>query len=789
MLRLLTLLFLSFVTATQPLSAQTVTQTIKGQVLDKDSEIPLIGATIELLSINPIKGTTTDVDGHFALKDVTVGRHILRVSYLGYNSTTIPEILVTAGKEVVLQLTLEEQIIKLDEVVVTAKTEKDKALNDMAAISARSFTLEEVTRYSGGRNDASRMAANFAGVVINDDSRNDLVIRGNSPTGVLWRLEGVDIPNPNHFSTLGTTGGPVSALNTNLLSNSDFLTSAFPAEYGNANAGVFDIHFRNGNKDKFEMTAQLAAFSGLELMAEGPLGNRSKGSYIVSFRNSFVQLADATGVNIGTNAIPNYRDLTFKLDFGYGKLGRFTLFGLGGTSDIDFLADEIDENDFFANENQNSFAESKIGIIGLNHRYILNDQTYLRTSLAFSSAQNQFTVDDILEDETEQRSLEGDDTNSRFTISSYLNKKVNPKLTLRSGVKAEIFLLNVFFRELQNNEWVALRDFEGALPLYQAFAQSKYRFTDKLSLNAGLHAQYLSYNDDIVLEPRVSLSWKLSNAQTLTAGAGIHHQMLPLPLYLLELPTPNGSSIQTNKQVDFLESRHYVLAYDYKLSTDWRVKVETYYQDLVKVPVEAFPSGFSVLNVGDDFGFPEVHNLQNTGKGRNYGVELTVEKFLSKGYYGLLTASLFDSEYQGSDGIWRNTAFNNGYVFNVLAGREIPIGKAKRNALTFDMKFTTAGGRYYTPIDLDASRAAGREIGQAGAEYLQRYDPYLRLDVKFGFRLNSNKRNFSQQFYLDFQNVTNRQNVFLRRYDELSGEINTVYQIGFFPDILYRIQF
>ena len=257
------------------LSGQAV-QTIKGTVVDQQSEIPIIGATVELLTADPIVGTTTDFDGNFSLNNVPVGRHSLRINYLGYGQVTIPNVLLTAGKESVINIGLEESIVQMEEVVITSKVEKGKAQNDMATISARSFNLEEVTRFSGGRNDVARLAGSFAGVAVADDSRNDIVIRGNSPTGVLWRLNGIPIPNPNHFSTLGTTGGPVSALNPNLLKTSDFLTSAFPAEYGNALAGVFDIGFRAGNKDRYEYMFQLAAFSGVEAMAEGPLGKGKK---------------------------------------------------------------------------------------------------------------------------------------------------------------------------------------------------------------------------------------------------------------------------------------------------------------------------------------------------------------------------------------------------------------------------------------------------------------------------------------------------------------------------------
>ncbi|RNL93510.1 TonB-dependent receptor [Sinomicrobium pectinilyticum] len=770
-------------------SAQSVSQIVKGRITDRQTEMPLMGATVEILTVDPVLGVVTDTDGYFRIEGVPLGRHDIRVSYMGYTAVTLPSIRVMAGKEVVVNSSLEESIVQMDEVVVTSGEQKGRPRNEMAAVSARSFSLEEVTRFSGAANDASRMAANYAGVNINNDSRNDLVIRGNSPIGVLWRLEGIPIPNPNHFSTLGTTGGPVSALNTNLLSNSDFLTGAFPAEYGNANAGVFDIRFRNGNRDRLEATAQLAAFSGLEAMIEGPLLKKNGGSFVVSYRQSFVELAQNMGLEVGTTATPGYNDLSFKVDTGYGKFGRFTLFGIGGASNIFFDADDVEEDDFFANQNEDADVDSRLGVIGLNHHFAFNENTYLKTSLAVSGTGTKVSIDRVNDDGSRTLSEEVDDNNTRYTFSAYVNSKFSAKHTFRSGVVAELYTLDTYAWDTEYGRQRVLRDFEGTMALYQAYAQSRYKFTDRWELNTGIHVQYLNENEDFVVEPRLSLKWRFRPDQSFTAGFGVHHQMLPLPVYLLESVDDGGQRVQSNIDLGFLQSLHYVLGYDLQLSADWRLKAEVYYQDLRKVPVDPFPSSFTLLNVGDDFGFPDNDFLVNEGSGRNYGVELTLEKFFSKGYYGLFTGSWYDSGYKGSDGISRNTAFNNRYILNFLAGKEFLVGKGKRNIFNVDMKFTTAGGRYYTPIDLEGSMAAGREVKFDEIAYSERFSPYLRLDIKVGFQWNSKKGKLSQQFYLDFQNITNRDNIFLQRYNESSATINTLYQRGFFPDILYRIQF
>ncbi|MEX0362597.1 MAG: carboxypeptidase regulatory-like domain-containing protein, partial [Allomuricauda sp.] len=358
------------------------TGVIKGVVLDKQSESPLEGATIELLNVDVATGVITDFDGRFTLKDVPIGRQSIRISYLGYENSYVPNIEVTTGKDVQLNITLTESFNTLTEVVVTSNSNLDRPKNKMAMVSARQFGIEEVGRFSGGRGDIGRLAANFAGVSAPDDSRNDIIIRGNSPTGLLWRIEGIPVPNPNHYSSAGTTGGPVSALNPNMLKNSDFITSAFPAEYGNAIGGVFDIGLRNGNTDDYEFAAQVGAFSGVEATAEGPLGD--KGSFLVAGRYSLVGLIGSAGA--GTSANPNYGDFSFNLNFGKGKLGSLSLFGIGGTSDIEFLGDNIEADDLFAAEDEDAYVESGFGVIGVKHTIPFGKKSFLRTVAGFSTS-------------------------------------------------------------------------------------------------------------------------------------------------------------------------------------------------------------------------------------------------------------------------------------------------------------------------------------------------------------------------------------------------------------------
>ncbi len=786
-------IFVSFLllSITQQTGAQNNTQTIKGTVFDKQSQSAVIGASIVLLNTNPLQGGSSKENGKFAIPNVTPGRYDLKVTYVGYKEIVIPSVVVTSGKEVILDIAIEENVKSLKAAVIKGNV-KNRPINDMTSVSARTFSMEEVNRYAGGRSDPARLAANFAGVSSPDDSRNDIVIRGNSPTGVLWRIEGMNVPNPNHFSTVGTTGGPVSALNTNMLKNSDFFTSAFPSEYGNANAGVFDLGFRKGNSDKREHTLQFGMLTGLEAMTEGPINKEKGSSYLLAYRYSFTGIAQAMGLSIGTTATPFYQDLSFKITGGTSKIGRFTLFGLGGTSNIKFMHDKIDDADLFADPTKDSYFTSDLGVVGLKHFIKINEKSYVNTIIGTSYAASDYNEDSIsFTDGNTARIIENKTTRLHYNVNSTYNTKVNSSLFIKAGVLAEVMNLNLYFRERQfTPSWKQIWDFNDYTTLMQAFVHAKYSISQKLILNVGLHSQLLTLNTSTSIEPRVGLKYTVTPKSTFSAGYGYHSQMQPTDVYFYRSLKPDGSYDQSNKDLDFTRSHHFVFGYEVLPAKDWRVKTEIYYQLLRNVPVTVASSSFSMLNTGASFNPNSEGYLINDGIGRNYGAELTIEKFFSKGYYGLITGTLYESKYTGSDDIERNTAFNGKYVYNVLLGKEFKFGNAKRNAFSIDLKMTQAGGRHYTPVDLAASQAA-REQVLKGDEYAftERNPDFFRMDVKAGVTLNSKKRKLSHSLFFDIQNVTNNKNVFAQRYNQVTKSVNTAYQIGLFPNFVYKVQF
>ena len=768
--------------------AQNNRQKIRGVVIDKLSQTTLPGATVQIMNEADKRGAVTNGKGIYVIPDVLPGRYELKISYVGYKDVFASSVVVTSGKETILDIAMEEDIKSLNEVVITANS-KDKTINSLSTISGRTFSMEEVNRFAGGRSDPARLAANFAGVSATDDSRNDIVIRGNSPVGVLWRIDGMDATNPNHFASVGTTGGAVSALNTNMLKSSDFFTSAWPAEYGNAISGVFDIGFRNGNTQKRETTVQLGVTTGIEAMTEGPISKSNGSSYLIGYRYSLAGIAQAIGINIGTTSTPTYQDLSLKINSGDTKLGRFTLFGILAASSISIEGGS--SNELYGGGQQSDF-KSKIAIGGLKHFKQINSKSYISSTIGINySGTNQLNYGlDSLRNSYSKEENKVARTGYEF-ITSY-NLKINSRLFFKAGMQAEYMNLDLFnrFRRREGEEWSQIWDYNSYTTLAQVYAHLKYNISEKLTLNAGLHAQQFFLNNSFSLEPRIGLKFELNNKNSFSFGYGLHSQTQPLNVYFLQTPNPDGSYNYDNLELGFTKSHHFVLGYDVQPFKDWRMKIEAYYQYLVNVPVNTYSSSYSMLNTGASFQTDLEDSLANTGTGRNYGIELTVEKFFSRGYYGLLTTSLYQSKYTASDGIERNTAFNGRYVANLLAGKEWKLGKEKRNAITTDIKVTYAGGRYYTPIDLAASQARGREVLKGDEyAYTSTYPDYFRLDFKVGYTLNSRTKKLSQSISLDLQNVTNNKNVFSQSYDDRSKSISTTYQLGFFPNFIYKIQF
>lgn len=793
------ILFLMLFLFTGSLRSQ-ITQTLRGKVIDKESQTEIIGASVYLVSDTVKKiASMTDVNGDFRLQQVPIGRHAIKVTFVGYKEYYQGNIVVDAGKETIITVEMEESVTSFDEVTITGNKENDSGNNEMSLVGVKTFNIEETNRYAGSRSDPSRMASNFAGVNGGDDSRNDITIRGNSPMGLLWRIEGVDLPNPNHFAIPGSTGGAISILNNKVFGTSDFFTGAFPSEYGNANAGVFDIRLRNGNNEKHEFTAQLG-FLGTEFSAEGPLSKKQGSTYLVAYRYSTLKLFESLNLNLGTSAVPYYQDLSFKLNFPSGKGGNLSLFAVGGDSKINIeLSKEIPSTEevYGQNDRDQLFRTSQ-GMFGISFSKPINDKTFFRVVLSAygsyaSATHTLFYRDSVtLEVDTMFPKLQYEFKTGRTSLNLSVTKKFNPSHSVKFGLIGDYWMYN-YYDSVYNEyygTWSNRLDYIGTDMMAQPYFQWKWKKTDDLAFTAGVHGSWYSLNNSFSVEPRAGMKWSFTKTDNLTFGYGLHSQLIPNYVYFQHADS-SGNYELYNKDLGFSKSHHLVLGWDHFFKNS-RMKIETYYQYLFDIPVDTFSSSFSLLNQGSTFSRFFPGKLVNEGTGYNYGVEFTFEKSFSKSWYMLFTAAVYESKYKGSDGVLRNTDFNGRFATNALVGKEFKIGTKGNKVITTATKITYAGGKLYSPADITASQIAGDIIAIDSLRNTKRFHDYFRADIKLGIKINTKR--VTHEIAIDLVNIFDTKNVLGLTYapDPKNPSANPVreeYQLGFLPLFYYKIDF
>ena len=764
-------------------NAQELTQTVKGTVIDQASQIPLPGSNVIILNTEPFIGGMTNLDGNFRLENVPLGRYNIQVTFIGYEPVIIPEVMVESGKEVVLNIQLKESLNQLDEVTIRANIKKDEAQNSMATISARTFSVEETRRYAGGVDDPARLVTAFAGVSSGLLEDNGIVVRGNAPKGILWRLEGVEIPNPNHYAGLNTFGGGgVTAFSSQMLTNSDFLTSAFPAEYGNGLSGVFDMKLRTGNNEKYEHAFQVGIM-GIDFSSEGPFIKGKKASYLFNYRYStFALLLLVLPENAN---VPVYQDLCFKLNFPTQKLGVFSVWAIGALDKYkdSFVKDtaewEIDDDP------ELSKGHLEMGAGGITHKYIINNRAYLNTSVTATGNASKWKEEIYDFDYNAYPSSDIKFNSYRFSLSSYLNCKHNAKVTTRTG-----FVVNNLYYDIAIDAspglplpMIDIADADGSTFLLQGYTQSKYYITENLTYNLGMHSQFLTLNDNFTLEPRTGLNWHFSPRQTFSIGYGNHSQMEFLSYYFAKIQTAYGP-VYPNKDLEFVRANHYVLGYDFSINENVRLKVEPYYQQLYNVPVIP-DSCYSLINLEADWCFND--SLVNRGEGRNYGIDITLERFLKDGFYYLFTASIFESKYTCGDEIERDSRFNRNVVINALAGKEWRVGKENNNLFGISGRLNLMGGDRYTPCDRAASLDA-RAVIDDNTRYLGEQNPFsYHFDCTIMYTFN--KPNHSTKWALQVKNALGSKEQYgfvynFRKQDVIRDEMTIV-----IPVLSYKIEF
>lgn len=766
----------------------TITQKVHGVVTDGASKQPLAGVVIILQSNTQIN-TITDETGSFTLSNVPVGRQTFIFKLVGFDDYAVSETPVISGKQLDLNVSMNEKLTRLNDVVVKASAkDRIKPMNEFATVSARAFSVEETRRYAAAFADPARMVQNFPGVSNAGDMDNSIVVRGNSPKGVLWRMEGIEIPNPNHFTSQGASGGAVSMLNANTLGNSDFYTGAFVPEIGNALSGAFDLNLRTGNNQRAEHTVSIGTL-GLELATEGPFSKNSKASYLLNYRYSTLTLLQ-TFLDLG-GTVPSYQDGSFKINMPTKKAGTFTLWGLGGYN----VATNTPEKDSskWDDDHPNIKFNSKNHMLtgGLSHQYFINKDGYIKTVVAASQDKSIGDADTLNPASNYDRVQINNSsiTNNALRASVMYNQKLSAQHTFRAGVIGQYWSYEMNQRYFDNadKQWKNMLEGDGNTQFYQAYIQWKTRLSQRLSVIGGVHGSYLALNGKSSIEPRASVTYQVSKNK-LTLAAGLHSKPEHLSTYLFQNATVGQTITHPNKNLDLQRAFHSVLGYETSLPLKTRLKVELYYQYLYNIPVEKDSStGFSIINALDVYSLMGTKPLVSEGTGKNYGLDISLERPFANNFYVLATGSVYKSTYTDYGGKEYNTRFNRGYTFNIVGGKEFKLNHSGRKIIGLNGKVLTNGGSRESVIDLAKSRANGKAEYVDGQYFTTQVPSYFRVDGGIYYKVNNKRATHTIQ--LDVQNIANRKNFYFSYYDDKSGNIKTVNQLGIFPNISYRVEF
>lgn len=774
------LLFTISVSAYSQENNTKITQAIRGVITDAASGKSIPFAAVSLAE-NPEKGAMTDDDGNFQIDNVPIGRHTVKAMCLGYEPAIIKEIMVSSAKEVYLEIGMKESVKMLDEIVVRPHINKEQSLNKMAPTGARMLSVEEASRYAGGMDDPARLASAFAGVSA-DGNSNGISIHGNAPHLLSWRMEGVEIPNPNHFADIAILGGGIlSSLSSNVLGNSDFLTGAFPSEYSNAVSGIFDVKLRNGNNQNYEHTAQVGTL-GFDFASEGPISRKNNSSYIINYRYSTLGVAEKIGLmNMNGDKI-QYQDLNMKLNFPTRKSGTLSVWMTGLIDD--YIQENADTTEWKSEVDETySASRQYMAAGGIRHSYFFHNGGQLKTTLAGTYFKEHAYVDYY--NDRMEHDIPWLDMNRNFSnliADIYHNRKFNSRFTNKSGVNYTHMFYNMDMVKSPHigEALVPVYDGDGSTGLVTAYSSNAFNINNNVTVNFGLNAQWLTLNNSWTIEPRLGIKWQPTSRSTFAAAYGMHSRMEKIDVYFVEV---NNKFV--NKELDFTKAHHFMLSYGLKLSENTNLKIESFYQYLYNVPVEADGS-YSVLNRSN---FYVDKALVNKGKGGNYGVDITLERYLNQGWYAMLTGSFFNSRYSGGDGVWHDTRYNRKFIVNTLGGKEWMVGKSKQNVFSANLRLTLQGGDRYSPTDLDATLADPDNEVQydESRAYSEQFDPMFLASFTISYKINRKKT--SHEFAIKFINATNTESYYGHLYNYHTNKIEPYKGTLAIPNIMYKINF
>ncbi len=726
------------------LSMAQTTGDIYGTVID-EKNIPIPGASVFLE--NTSKGAQTDIDGKYLITNIEPGSYNLIVSYLGYETQTKFNIIVKSKGNPAYNFVLKESAESLDEVVIS---DKDKISRPRETpLSTQTLSAVEIATYPGSNNDVVQVAQTLPGVSPSIGGfRNDLIIRGGAPNETVYYLDGMEVPNINHFSTQGSAGGPVGMVNVSFISDVTLTTSAFGAQYDNPLSGVLQFRQRDGNARNFTGNFRVSA-SEAALTLEGPLfkkdNDEAKTTFIASVRRSYLQfLFEAIGLPFR----PNYWDYQYKITHNIDKYNSISLLGLGSIDDFSVEAPEDFDAEQQAQLEQAPFIDQQTNAIGLTWKNRFKDGSgIMQTTLSNNTLRNEFTRYE--DPENESGVLFNNDALESETKLRYDLTKFYGDWKIKAGANVQYsFYENNTINLLDNNEFNTEIDFMK----YGFFANATRSFFDnKLDVSFGFRVDDDTFTQEDNLlstfSPRIALSYEFSDDWKLNASLGRYYKLPPYTI----LGFRDNSNNLINDDIDYTVSDHYVIGLERYFGPSSSISLEGFYKRYDDYPVSVL-DGVSLANKGGDFEVLGNEDVETVGRGRSYGAELQFQQKLTNNFYGIFAYTWFYSEFTGFD--------RNEYLPSVWDSRHLISftgGYKLKNNWEVSARYRFAGETPFVPTDQDATLNAYPEIvldyNRLGEENL---GVFSQLDIRIDKKWNFEK--FSLNIFAEVQNALAQDN-------------------------------
>ena len=747
--------------------SQTPTGVISGTVINELTQQPLQDVNVVIVSTQ--LGSATDKKGQFRISNVPVGTHSLQITSLGFRPILVADVVVRSSRVTQVNKSLEEWYIETDEVVVEAGSYFETSSENLTSVQNLSY--EEVRRSAGAIGDVLRLTQALPGVALTNDQRNDLVVRGGSPSENLVMVDGIEVPSLNHFGAQNTSGGPISMLNTEYLADASFYSGGFSSRYGNRLSSVLDITLHEGNRERFAADVEMG-IAGFGASSEGPIGDR--GAYMISLRRSYLELLQDA---IGLTAVPEYWNLNAKVVYELDDKNKLSFVSLGGIDDIAF---NVDPNDLEDPSLENLSSNGWQTINGFNWHHLISDRAFG----VFTLSDAAYHYGTEIFDERVGNALTFRQDDNEGTTTARYDLTLLPEQLGEIRLGADVKQLRARYRldqplgvlsalsptpdrvnPVSLDDRITTRQLGGYIELSP-------RISHNFIVNLGARADHYEFIDATRISPRASLRLSLFPNLNLNASWGQFYQS-PALIFLNARPT--------NKNLKPIRSSHYVAGVSFFPRNDIRITIEGYIKEYEDYPVSTqFPS-LTLANTGDDFGVAELlFPLSSEGSGISRGMEFYIQKKLTDRFYGQLSYSYSETEHEALDGIRRKASFDIPHTFTALAG--MSLGK-----WAFSGKFTYASGRPYTPYLTSTAQAQNRAIFDLSQINAERAPAYHRLDIRVD--RNFNFANWSILVFLDVLNVYNRENIQQYIWNPKTSERDIVPQYALLPNIGFNVKF